>query len=668
MQHERFEKGNEMTQGVGWMQAIFKAGSAGRVRGLRAFAVAAGLCAGSALALAAGIARGDKPAATGLNAAAERIKNDVYFLAADAQEGRAPGTEGIERAADHIAGVFKKLGLKTAPGADDYFQHFKIAGTPRLTGSQALAFTGPDGKRIAGELDRDFRPLSLGVTGSVKGVEIAFVGYGITARDAGRKLDYDDYAGIDVKGKAVLLLRHEPQHEDEKSPFDGKRSSTYATFRHKATNAFQHGAVAVLFANDQASLGQSDDSLMRFLSGGSEPNSNLPFVMVKRALADQMLKAAGGPVLADVEKAIDKDLKPQSRVLKGLKVDVKVDIDRPAIDTKNVVGVLEGTGPQADETVVIGGHYDHVGRGGLLSGSLAPFSHDIHNGADDNASGTSMVLELARRIASRQDAPPRRVVFMAFSGEERGLLGSQYYVEHPLYPLESTVLMINCDMVGRLNDKNELSMIGTGTGAGLKEHVDVLGKSAGLSIKQVTGMTDGFGGSDHQSFYPHKIPVLFAFTGLHKDYHRPSDDSDLINYAGMSRIADYLELIALDVIRRPERPTYLALTRPAQPPRNGGGDPARSGTGVYLGTMPDYADEGKSGLKLSGVSPGGPAEKAGIKGGDVIIKLGGKPVGTIYDFMESLGQYKPGDKVDVVVKRDGKDMTLPVTLGRRPNQ
>ena len=224
-----------------------------------------------------------------------------------------------------------------------------------------------------------------------------------------------------------------------------------------------------------------------------------------------------------------------------------------------MVGVLEGAGPHADETVVIGGHYDHLGHGGLMSGSLAIFSSDIHNGADDNASGTSMVLELARRLGARRDPPPRRVVFIAFSGEEKGLLGSQYYVAHPLFPLSSTVMMINCDMVGRLNAKNELTMIGTGTTPGIDALVDVLGKSAGLTIKKVAGMTDGFGGSDHQSFYAKNIPVLFAFTGIHGDYHRPSDDSDRINYSGMARIADYLELIVLDVIRRPDRPAYVAV-------------------------------------------------------------------------------------------------------------
>jgi hypothetical protein len=296
----------------------------------------------------------------------------------------------------------------------------------------------------------------------------------------------------------------------------------------------------------------------------------------------------------------------------------------------------------------------------MLSGSLAFFSSDIHNGADDNASGTAMVLELARRLAARPDAPPRRVVFMAFSGEERGLLGSRHYVENPLYPLDSTVFMFNFDMVGRLDPKGELTMIGTGTSPGLGDLVDVLGRDLGLKIKKVAGMTDGFGGSDHQSFHGKEVPILFAFTGIHSDYHRPGDDWEKINYPGMAQIADYCELLLLDVVRRPDRPEFVRAASPA----HGGQQSASTSMSVTLGVMPDYGDESKSGMKLSDVREGGPAQKAGIKGGDVIVEIGGKPIGTIYDYMESLGKYKPGDAVDVTVKRDGKDVVLRVELGK----
>ena len=592
-----------------------------------------------------------------------RLKADVAFLADDAREGREPGTKGIEAAADYIAHAFEQAGLKPAPGATGYFQPFTLAGNPVLGSPVDLAFEGPDGKTIKAER-ADFSPLAIGTGGKLSDVPIVFAGYGITAKDEARKLDYDDYAGLDVKGKVVLIIRREPQADKEDSPFDGKRNTRFATFRHKATNAFQHGAAAVLLMNDKGSLKDDKDALLQIHEAGTDVNSPIPFVMIGRELADKLLTAAGQPSVVELEKALDTDLKPRSEPLTGWTLKAEITIDRKSIETKNVVGVLEGEGPHADETVVVGAHYDHLGHGGVFSGSLAFLSRDIHNGADDNASGTAMVIELARRLARRPDPLPRRVVFMAFSGEERGLLGSRHYVEHPLFPLKTTVTMLNLDMVGRLNDKHELTMIGTGTFSGIDAIVEALGSSAGLKIKKISGLSDGFGGSDHQSFYGKDIPVLFAFTGVHRDYHRPTDDTERINFDGMARIANYLELILLDVAERPERPAFVRLTRP--PGR--GGDPARAGFSVYLGTMPDYGDDAKQGMKLAGVREGSPAEKGGLKGGDVITGFGGKPVATIYDFMESMGRYKPGDKVEIVVKRDGQEKKLEVTLGARPKE
>jgi hypothetical protein len=603
-----------------------------------------------------------------------RFRKDVTFLAADAQEGRAPGTSGIEASAQYIADIFRGAGLKPAPGAADYFQPFTIGGHPVLGKEQVLAFAGPDGEALKGKLATDFMPLAIGSGATLDQVPIVIAGYGITAKDGSLKLDYDDYAGIDVKGKAVLIIRREPQQDSQSSPFAGKQTTVYATFQHKATNAFQHGAAAVLFVNSRAELEKGEkDQLLHFTAAGPESTSTIPFVMLSREFGDKLLAEAGEPSLAELENTIDEDLKPHSHELKKWTLSGRIAIERTSVKTKNVVGVLEGVGPHANETVVIGGHYDHLGRGGFTSGSLAIFSKDIHNGADDNASGTSMVMEMARRLGARRDPLPRRVVFIAFSGEERGLLGSQYYVEHPLFPLKSTVMMVNCDMVGRLNTDNELTMIGTGTTQGIDTLVDVLGKSAGLKIKHVAGMTDGFGGSDHQSFYIKDVPVLFAFTGVHSDYHRPTDDSDRINYGGMARIADYLELILLDLIRRPERPALIKMVQQPRRLRIGGPttkanvDPARTGASVTMGTMPDYEYKA-GGMKLTGVRDDGPAQKAGLKGGDIIVRFGGKPIGTLQDYMESTHGYKPGDQVEVVVKRADKEMKLTVTLeGRSAN-
>lgn len=596
-----------------------------------------------------------------------RMKVDVGFLAADAQDGRAPGTRGIEASADYIAASFKESGLKPAAGAEGYFQPFTIRGNPALAGSPTLRFQGPAGAEVVAEKGA-FQPLAIGSSASLAGVPVVFAGYGISAKDESMKLDYDDYAGIDVRGKAVLVLRREPQLDDEKSAFAGKMTTTYATFAHKATNAFQHGAAALLIVNDAAGLKGAEDQLLRFNAAGVEENSPIPIIALSRATADRLLADSGLPKLAEAEQAIDADLKPRSLPLPGWTLDASATIERKGLATKNVVGVLEGAGPHADETIVVGAHYDHLGHGGLASGSLAFLSGDIHNGADDNASGTAMVMELARRLARRPDSLDRRIVFIAFSGEEKGLLGSRHYVEHPLYPLDKTVMMINFDMVGRLNEKGELTVMGTGSTPGLEALVDAIGTSAGFKVKKVKGASDGFGGSDHESFYQKGVPILFPFTGLHADYHRPSDDSERINFAGMARIADFGELLLLDVARRPDRPTFTKAAEPSANPHGASGaDPGRVGVGAYLGTVPDYGAEDK-GVKLSAVREGSPAEKGGIKGGDVIIGYAGKPIATIYDYTDSLGRSKPGEKVEIVVKRDGKDVTLNVTLGSRPGQ
>ena len=266
----------------------------------------------------------DRPVGSPLTAAEERLKADVTFLAADARDGRAPGTKGIEAAADYIADVFKGAGLKPAPGAKGYFQPFSISGHPTLGVDQELVFSGPEGKKVQGKLKTDFGPLALGIGATLDHVPIVFAGYGITAKDDDLKLDYDDYEGIDVSGKAVLLIRREPQQGDEASRFDGTKTTSYATFQHKATNAFQHGAAAVLMVNDEAGLGGEKDQLLPFSAGGSEANSNIPFVMLTRDFADKLLIAAGAPPLSRLERAIDLDLKPRSRELKGWALSGKI--------------------------------------------------------------------------------------------------------------------------------------------------------------------------------------------------------------------------------------------------------------------------------------------------------------------------------------------------------
>jgi hypothetical protein len=583
------------------------------------------------------------------------MQSDVAFLADDAQEGRSPGSAGIERSAQYIARVFKEAGLAPAPGLDDYYQPFTITGSARLGGSQSLAAAVDGGESIEGRLRRDFMPLSIGGGGSFESLPIAFVGYGITTPDDA-EFAYDDYDGVDVEGKVVILLRRAPKYDEPGSPFapDGARPVDVATFRHKAINAFRHGARAVILVNDEAGLAGEEDELLLFTSAGTERYTTIPFVMARRAFVDQVLKAADAPTLAELEAAINADDQPQpaGRVLEGVTLTASIDVEQPTIVAKNVIGVLEGSGPLANETVVIGAHYDHLGKGG--AGSLAPFSRDIHNGADDNASGTTMMLEMARRLAARPDPLPRRVVFMAFSAEERGLLGSRFYVEdQPLVPLDQTVFMFNFDMVGRLSDSSDLTIFGVDSTPGLRDLVTALGSSHGFNIRPNAQVA---GNSDHAPFHDRGIPVAFLFTGTHRDYHRPSDTAEKVNYEGMARIADYAELLVLDVARRPERPSFSASEEAEPEPRR-----MAAGNGASLGTIPDY-DESVEGLRLNGVREGSAADKAGLTEGDIIVGFAGKPVGTIYDFMEGLSESKPGDRVSIEVRRGDETLTLEAVL------
>jgi hypothetical protein len=369
---------------------------------------------------------------------------------------------------------------------------------------------------------------------------------------------------------------------------------------------------------------------------------------LRRATLDQVVQAALHTSLAALEAEIDKGPTPDSRELTGWKAVGEVSVDRKETEVKNVVAVLEGDGEHANETIVIGAHYDHLGFGG--SGSAAPGVLEIHNGADDNGSGTTVLLEVARQLEARGKKLPRRIVFIAFTGEERGLVGSARYVRTPLVPLESTVAMINLDMVGRLNDE-KLIVHGTGTAKSFDELVDRLGKQFEFSITKKPG---GFGPSDHSSFYGAKIPVLFFFTGSHKDYHRPSDDFEKLNIDGMRRIGEMVATMAVELAEGESRPEYVEVKGFADMVKSGGDRP-------YFGSIPDFAQE-QPGYALTGVSKGGPAERGGLKAGDIILQFGDSKIGNLEDFDSALRKYKAGDKVAVTAKRGDEEVKLEVTL------
>ncbi|HEX4147385.1 MAG TPA: M20/M25/M40 family metallo-hydrolase, partial [Pirellulales bacterium] len=627
-----------------------------------------------------------------------RLGAAVRYLASDELEGRGVGTHGIDLAADYIAAQFEKLKLNTRLYDGTPFQKFKMTVDTELGSPNQVALAGPDksgaAKTVAWKLGADFNPLAIGGSGKFD-LPLVYAGYGITDKDN----HYDDYAGINVEGKAVILMRHEPEQANPHSVFNGTKNSPLAPFTRKLSNAYEHGAAAVVFFTDEYEIEQNVtrrrklwqqaideldeaagkfkqiehpsleqvarqrklidelaavvreqgvklaaefDPLLPFKGAGfgGEPG-RIPTVFCRREALEPAIRAALGSDLNTLEHEIDQGPRPHSAELPGWRLSGQITINRREAEVRNVVGVLEGEGPHADETIVIGAHYDHLGWGG--QGSVTPDKKEIHNGADDNASGTAALIEVARRLSSLGKRLPRRVVFLAFTGEERGLLGSAYYCRHPLFPLDRTVAMLNMDMVGRLSDA-KLTVQGADTA---KEFGDVLDRANADKGFKITRQEGGLGPSDHASFYGHKIPVMHVFTGLHKDYHRPSDDFEKINVPGMRQVAQLVGDMAISLAEADSRPTYQ---KSKQGERMGGG----GGDRPYFGSVPDFAPT-EPGYGISDVAEGGPADKAGLKGGDIIIKLGESRIGNLEDFDSALRKHKGGDKVPVIVRRAGKE-------------
>ena len=559
----------------------------------------------------------DAPAVATELRAEDRYAADVAWLADDARDGRGVGTPGNEAAAAYIEERFRKLGLEPAGNEGGYRQEFDVTVSLASGPNTALSL---DGTAAAADA---FTPLSFSKSAKASG-EIVFAGYGIVAKDKNR----DDYAGIDAKGKIVLVRRFVPPGDQFKDA-DERR---YSDLRYKAFTAREHGATAMLVVDlPELAPGVAvpDEAPLPKLSAEQAGDAGLVVAAVKREAAQALLTG-------NHEANLNVELIAEHR------------------KSTNVAGRLKSANPQARKgAVVLGAHFDHLGHGG--ANSMAPGSEEIHNGADDNASGTAALLESAHLLAGRRAELMADVLFVGFSGEERGLLGSTAFTRNPPggLDLKSVRAMINMDMVGRLRD-NKLAILGGGSAEEWPAVTAPLCAARGLIC---TTSGDGYGPSDQTPFYAAGIPILHLFTGTHDDYHRPSDDSGRINATGGATIAALAADLALAAAGA-EKLTLRAVPEPA--PR---GD-VRS-FGASLGTIPDYAGpgEGKSGVLLAGTRPGSAAEKAGMQRGDILIGLLGRDIGDINDFMFLLRQAKPGDKAKAIVLRDGKRLEFEVVFG-----
>jgi len=574
----------------------------------------------------------------------------VRWLADDAREGRMSGTPGAEAAADWIAERFREAGLVPAGDNGGYLDWFEETVGIGFGDDNSLVLSGPEGSDSL-VLETDYEPFAFSESGSVD-VPIVFAGYGITAPEYG----YDDYAGLDVEGKAVLVLRHEPQQDDSTSVFDGAVHSTYAAFRTKATNAQAHGAVALLLFTGPASAEYEEDRLVQPRFGEALGGTDILAVQVRKEIGEALLAEAGIDA-SDWVESVDADLTPRSAPLPDEDtVALTVSLAKERKQMANVVGILPGT--EADlGAVLVGAHYDHLGRGN--SASLAPKQiGEIHNGADDNASGTAAVVELAR-VFSLVDRPLRSVVFAAFVGEEEGLLGSAHMTREPPVPLDSLQAMINLDMVGRPKN-GKLFVGGVGSSPTFATLIEEEDEESPLTLEP---SQSGVGASDHTSFYLKGVPVLFLFSGLHGDYHKPSDDWEKIDPDDLAAVTRLAYDLTLDLADRPERVEYVRAAADTSDNPHMGVSTGR-GYGPYLGTIPDFGDH-EGGVLLAGVQPGSPAEKAGIREGDMVVRFDGVEIPDLYAYTDALRAHKPGDQVTIVVLRDGEEVELEATLGSR---
>jgi len=575
----------------------------------------------------------------------------VKYLASPQMRGRATGSPELEKAAAYIRDQFRGMNLKPLSG-QSYYQDFDVTTSAHLGKRNSLTYTIGD-QREALRIQEDFIPLNLSGAGDVSGTAV-FAGFGITAPE----YNYDDYAGLDVKGKIVVLLRHEPQEFDDKSIFEGKVYTAHSQIFSKAANAKIHGAKAILMVNDVGAHSGDADDLEKFGSTAGPDNSGIEFVQAKAAVVNKWL-APAGKSLQGIEAEIDKSLHPESFAFpETLHLSMDIDIGRELKTVHNVGAYLPG---DTNEYLVVGAHYDHLGLGEQFS--MAPsLAGTVHPGADDNASGTAGVIELARWF-SHQPRHQRGMLFLTFAGEELGLLGSSYYVNHPVLPLKDAVAMINMDMIGRIRDR-KVYVGGVGTGTTFAE-----------LLKQLTPKHDfeadvteraGYGSSDHTSFTTKQVPVLFFFSGLHADYHKPSDTWDKIDAPDAVRLLDLVADVADHLTDRSPRPQFVRVAEAQEPQEvaNPHSGKVSGGYGPDFGSIPDFT-ELPNGVRFADIRPGSPAAEAGLMAGDILTEFDGKPIQNLYDFTYALRASHPGQVVLVKVLRGAQSIEAKVLLTER---
>ena len=560
-----------------------------------------------------------------------KLYQHVKYLASDELEGRFPGTRGDLLAAKYIKNEFKKNNLVMLD--KNGFQYFDFIAGIELGENNILKF-----KNSNYLVNKNFVPLSFGKSTQIE-KEIIFAGYGLTIDED--TLEWNDYKEIDASNKWVMILRGSPDGNNPHSNY-----YTHTSLRKKAINAKDNNAAGVIFVSGKEF--DSEDNLINLNYEQSQQDIGIPVIHIKRNVADEILKSKK-LTIEELEKTINSKLNNFYAFKVEEKLNVQTDIKIINKSTQNVIGLIEGNDEELkDEYIVIGAHYDHIGYGGEGSGSRRPYLNQIHNGADDNASGVSILIELSKYFSKHKNR--RSILFIAFGAEELGLIGSKYFVNSNIIPMEKIQIMINMDMVGRLNDEQIINVSGTNTAIGLEDQLANIITNFGIKS---TFSSNGYGPSDHSNFYINDVPVLFFFTGGHNDYHTPNDDYQKLNYSGMKIIQNLLAstINSFDTSKKLE----FQESGPKEPRKT-----ARFK--VTLGIMPDYVFNKVKGLRIDAVIPNKPAEKAGLQNGDIIIKMLNKPVNDIYEYMHRLSECKSGDTIDVMILRNNQEIIYKVTL------
>jgi hypothetical protein len=583
------------------------------------------------------------------------VQLHVEHLASEAMEGRLTGTPGERLATDYAAHVFESLGLTPAGDDGSWFQPFEFtAGVSLGSGNQlCIARTGapePDCYPV----DEVWRPVAFSKTGSFD-APVVFAGYGIVAAALERLPEYDSYAHLDVTDKWVVVFRYIPEGVSTERRL---HLTQYAGLRYKAMVARDRGAAGIVFVSGPSS--QAVDPLVDLRFDASFSGTSIAAVSVDDRVGEALL-ATAGRTLEALQAELDTGDPVMGFEPPDVRLQVEVDIVQEKRTGRNVLGRLPAQNESSEGIVVVGAHIDHLGRG-RGTGSLARDDERdrVHYGADDNASGVAGIFEIAQYLSHQQArgefTPKRDLLFAAWSGEELGLLGSAKFVQtyrdvpasEPLTP--HIAAYVNMDMIGRLREAVVIG--GVGSSSIWADRVPAWRDVAG-GLKIVT-QDDSFLPTDATSFFARGVPFINAFTGAHEEYHSPRDTPDTINYSGAAKIARYMAEATAYVAELEEAPDYIPQ---AQPSHQTGG----AGLRAYLGTIPDYSQDEGNGLKLAGVAEGGPAAEAGVKGGDLVVELGGAAIENIYDYTYAIEAIKIGEPVSIVVKRGEERIELQVT-------